>query len=267
MEKLTSKGLGASGFKMILMLPLLPPEYMVPGLEAIKKWLKDKDLLNDSFSKLCDFVEHSWFRTVGSEKISIFGSSKVFINHIRVFNKELIDIIENQNPIIWVILEAITQLTEKNFNRIVRKIKETPKPSKCNLIADTILKTATQQWIKTPVHLRNPLQFLQATSHCINDTMYLSTLSEVSQPSSSSNLESNSSMYSYNSGDNLNLENDQHYSSTTQNLQSRERPVIQECITYSATEPPPLVYFKSKTYSSNEPPPLVPISSKSNLIK
>uniref|UniRef100_T1GB53 MULE transposase domain-containing protein n=1 Tax=Megaselia scalaris TaxID=36166 RepID=T1GB53_MEGSC len=130
MEKLTSKGLGASGFKMILMLPLLPPEYMVPGLEAIKKWLKDKDLLNDSFSKLCDFVEHSWFRTVGSEKISIFGSSKVFINHIRVFNKELIDIIENQNPIIWVILEAITQLTEKNFNRIVRKIKETPKPSK-----------------------------------------------------------------------------------------------------------------------------------------
>lgn len=271
MEKDTSKGLGASGLKMMLMLPLLPPEYIVPGLESIKKWLRDKVLFNEVFSELCDFVEQTWLRTVGSEKISIFGSSQVFINHVRTFNKELIDIIESQNPVIWVILEAITQITTKNFHRIHRGMKELPKQSKSNLISDTILKNATQQWIKTPVHLRNPLQFLQATSHCINDSMYLSTLIEATQNLNTEESESANptSMDSYNCRDIVNSEKDQHFPSCCGSSQTqRELPVIQECITYSATEPPPLVYFKQKVNpSSNEPPPLVAINSKRRLIK
>lgn len=266
MEKDTSKGLGSSGLKMILMLPLLPPEYIVPGLDAIKKWLKDKIFFNENFSKLCDFVEQTWLRTVGSEKISIFGSSRVFVNHVRTFNKELIDIIENQNPVIWVILEAITQITTKNFNRMLRKTKEAPKQSK-NFISDTILKNATQQWIKTSVHLRSPLQFLQATSHCINDSMFLSTLIEATQNQSPQvQSETPPSMDSYNCRDIVSSEKDQHFPSCCGSSQ-REIPVIQECITYSPTEPPPLVYFKQKGNVNNEPPPLVPINPKRRLIK
>lgn len=270
MERDSSKGLGASGLKMILMLPLLPPEYIVPGLEAIKKWLKDKVFFDEKFSNLCDFVEQTWLRTIGSEKISIFGSPKVFSNHVRTFNKELIDIIENQNPVIWVILEAITQITTKNFNRLLRRIKETPNKNKSDLISDTILKNATQQWIKTPVHLRSPLQFLQATSHCINDSMYFSTLTEVTQ---NLNIEASqnaapTSMDSYNCRDVVSSEKDQHFPSCCGSSKAqREIPIIQECITFSATEPPPLVYFKQKSNTSLEPPPLVPINSKRRLIK
>lgn len=267
LERDASKGVGASGLKMILMLPLLPPEYIVPGLEAIKKWLKDKVFFDEKFSKLCDFVEQTWLRTIGSEKISIFGSPKVFSNHVRTFNKELIDIIENQNPVIWVILEAITQITTKNFNRMLRRVKESPSQNKANKISDTILKNATQQWIKTPVHLRSPLQFLQSTSHCINDTMYLSTLSEVTQSQSVEESEPPSSMDSYNCRDIVSSEKDQYFPSCCGSSNTREIPIIQECITYSATEPPPLVYFKPKANTSLEPPPLVPINFKRRLIK
>lgn len=52
---------------------------------------------------------------------------------------------------------------------------------KSELVTDTIISNATQLWIKTPVHLRNPLQFLQLSSHCINDSVYLSNLSDIKE--------------------------------------------------------------------------------------
>lgn len=47
---------------------------------------------------------------------------------------------------------------------------ETIKPNKHQRVLETIMKNATQMWCSNPIHLRNPLQFLQLSSHCINDT-------------------------------------------------------------------------------------------------
>lgn len=47
---------------------------------------------------------------------------------------------------------------------------ETIKPNKHQRVLETIVKNATQMWCSNPIHLRNPLQFLQLCSHCINDT-------------------------------------------------------------------------------------------------
>lgn len=47
---------------------------------------------------------------------------------------------------------------------------ETIKPNKHQRVLETIVKNATQMWCSNPIHLRNPLQFLQLSSHCINDT-------------------------------------------------------------------------------------------------
>lgn len=56
---------------------------------------------------------------------------------------------------------------------------------KNELFTETIISSATQLWIKTPVHLRNPLQFLQLSSHCINDSICLANLPNVQSPRSS----------------------------------------------------------------------------------
>lgn len=43
------------------------------------------------------------------------------------------------------------------------------KSNKQQKTLETIVKNATQMWCADPIHLRNPLQFLQLSSHCIDD--------------------------------------------------------------------------------------------------
>lgn len=43
------------------------------------------------------------------------------------------------------------------------------KTNKQQKTLEKIVKNATQMWCADPIHLRNPLQFLQLSSHCIND--------------------------------------------------------------------------------------------------
>lgn len=42
LQRETAKGHGSSSLKMLMVLPLLPAEYMSPGLEALRKWMNDK---------------------------------------------------------------------------------------------------------------------------------------------------------------------------------------------------------------------------------
>jgi hypothetical protein len=44
MTRETSKGNGFSGLRMLLVLPLLPANYMTPGLGSLKRWLKEKNV-------------------------------------------------------------------------------------------------------------------------------------------------------------------------------------------------------------------------------
>lgn len=159
------------------------------------------------------------------------------------------------------------------------------KTKKSQQMRTTIVNDATQQWIRQPVHLRQPLHFLQMCSHCINDTIYYASLEDlknskttdvvqqqqphpqmdfamsavadeyiiddfvydpVTVPSSSSVVASNDG-YSYDA------------------LQTMPFHVV------TATDPPPLAFFpKAKLAApakrfrfSSEPPPLVPIRQPS----
>ncbi|XP_055907079.1 uncharacterized protein LOC129942249 [Eupeodes corollae] len=187
LQRETAKGVGASALRMLLVLPLLPPEYMVPGLEALRKWMREKSIFSSGLSNLCDYVENTWLRAVGTEKMSIFGTNRIASNHIKVFNKDLTDRI-GQNPVIWTILDSIRQLATKLYVNLKRKHGKTSKSKNLTsairqkrneMVAEKIVESATQLWIKTPVHLRNPLQFLQLSSHCITDSMYLENLSNI----------------------------------------------------------------------------------------
>lgn len=187
LQRETAKGVGASALRMLLVLPLLPPEYMVPGLEALRKWMREKSIFSNGLSNLCDYVENTWLRGVGTEKMSIFGTNRIASNHIKVFNKNLTDRI-GQNPVIWTILDSIRHLATKLYVNLKRKHGKSTKSQnlssairqrRTEMVAEKIVESATQLWIKTPVHLRNPLQFLQLSSHCITDSMYLANLSNI----------------------------------------------------------------------------------------
>lgn len=172
-----NKGHAASGIKMLLVLPLLPANYIRTGLQSIKKWLVDKKIMTPQFENLCDFIEQQWLIRIGAEKISIFSLPHCVTNHIQNFNQELQNTLGLANPMIWHMLESITHIARQTFTKITKRSKQMLPGNKLprgkgQLIQDTIIQSATQLWIRTAVHLRNPLQFLQVTSHCINDTLF-----------------------------------------------------------------------------------------------
>lgn len=173
LERETAKGHGASALRMLMVLPLLPAEYMAPGLEALRKWIKEKLIFTQGFCNLCAYVETSWLRLIGAEKMSIFGLNSCLNTQLKTFNTNLRQTIGTQNPTLWNILECLTVIATKNFVRLSKKVKSTKdtpvKQAKGKIVVETIIKNATQMWIRSAVHLRNPLQFLQLCSHCIQD--------------------------------------------------------------------------------------------------
>lgn len=127
MQSETARGHSSSCLRMLLVLPLLPADYIRSGLEAVKKWAQEKKVLSrlNLFSKcssyqrnnffsflqifstqmnsLCTYIEKKWIRAVGAEKISIFGLPNSIHNHIQTFNNELKNAIGTANTI-WHML-------------------------------------------------------------------------------------------------------------------------------------------------------------------
>lgn len=85
--------------------------------------------------------------------------------------------------------ESITYIATRAYVKVKKRKKAAataatvpyvpPQPKACHKQRGAIITDATAQWIRTPVHLRNPLHFLQLCSHCINDTMYYSSLEDM----------------------------------------------------------------------------------------
>lgn len=163
------------------------------------------------------------------------------------------------------------------------------KPNRHHKVLETIIKNATQMWCSDPIHLRNPLQFLQLSSHCINDA-YM----EASQVHLPVSLEHKISSATDHEDRHFNLaksnSNRKNKSVTNEkckkNFEMNEvdtptNPVEETLVkrilvtskpdikssTVHKSEPPPLAFFpknrgqiqKPIIFSATEPPPLVPI--------
>lgn len=162
------------------------------------------------------------------------------------------------------------------------------KPNKHQKVLETIIKNATQMWCSDPIHLRNPLQFLQLSSHCIND-VYM----EASQAHliASAEHRTNSGNHDDDRHFNLSKSNSSRRNKTcttkdakknyvaiadeemmvtlVEDISTKSSPVPQPITvkTVNRSEPPPLAFFPKKgniqkpiIFSATEPPPLVPIA-------
>ncbi|XP_058453543.1 uncharacterized protein LOC131431702 [Malaya genurostris] len=267
----TARGHASSGLRMLLVLPLLPANYMTPGLEALKKWMNEKNIFSHNFCRLCDYVERSWLGEFGAKKLSMFGQPHSVSCQIKTFLKDFKGQADLQQTMtIWRMLETLTQIVTKQFVKLSKRnkrapgVERQPKPKrKVQQVQETVMNNATQLWIKTAVHLRNPLQFLQLCSHCINDAMITESLpvpesNGIAKKVPSPNVETTSI------GD---------------FLCSFDAPILipelTQATTISASDPPPLAFFpkvivkRSEVncstsqicYSLTEPPPLVPFCS------
>lgn len=217
----TASGHGCSCLRMLLVLPLLPADYMTPGLEAVRRWANDKRLLSPAMQELCTYVAAQWLRPMGAGKISMFGVPAAVHSHAQHFVKELHDQMAGAADGsggaigVWQLLRIVAQMATRAWSLLRRRdrlqrgrsrgaaaaaataivsssssamaTKDAaqgggvvgPGPAGCNRIEKhrgTIITDATEQWIRTPVHLRNPLQFLQLSSHCANDLLYTAGL-------------------------------------------------------------------------------------------
>lgn len=96
----------SSCLRMLMVLPLLPAEYMAPGLQAIRKWAQEKAVMTPSIEKVCAFIEQDWLRSVGADKMSIFGLPHGVYNYVQYFNNEFRQSLINsqQQQSIWHIL-------------------------------------------------------------------------------------------------------------------------------------------------------------------
>ena len=173
---------------------------------------------------------------------------------------------------IFSFIESLSTITTKQYVKLMRKGKNpTAAPQKKGLVQDSIIENATQLWIRTSVHLRNPLQFLQLCSHCINDILIIG--SEGPKPNKSEQVTSSycDTPSSY-SALIQNMEIDQEITVQPTQLVQPAQPQQQIIISRSSSSPPPLAYFPKGgptkvpiLVSSRDPPPLIPFSKKVKL--
>lgn len=230
-----------SSLKMMLAIPLIPASYMMPGLDALKKWMFEKSV---HFEGLCDFIDTYWLASDGAERISIFnGLSHSINNYVQIFNRDLLQNRDLDNLKKSQLLEAITKQASKTVAKL-NKTKTAPALKKSQKLQKTVLETATHNWIKANIHLRRPIQFLQQVSHCIDDGLL-------------------SFLNNYDLGEKKPTCFQLPGSQETFDLIPIASP-----LPMISTEPPPLIYFNSKAATSAammvEPPPLAPISSPRN---
>lgn len=195
LQRETATGHGCSYLRMLMVLPLLPADYMTPGLEAVRRWAMDKQLSSDAMQSLCTHVSTHWLRPWGAGKMSVFGVPQAVVGQVgpaQKFGRRLRDLLQNDGDIVratnaditnanatatelWKLLKTITRMAQQAWVDVRRSKKVGGSSNAGNRnekLRRTILADATEQWIRTPVHLRNPLQFLQLTSHCANELLY-----------------------------------------------------------------------------------------------
>lgn len=223
-----------SSLKMMLAIPLIPSNYMIPGLDSLKKWMSEKSV--SSFDGLCEYIDATWLVSDGAEKISIFnGLSHSINNYVQIFNRDLLHAINCESLKKNQLLEAISKQATKTVAKL-NKSKGVPTLRKAQKLQKTILETATHNWIKANIHLRRPIQFLQQVSHCIDDGMI-------------------NFLINFDVGE--------------RKIESCEALAIPTFSSFASTsEPPPLIFFQKQPtvirqpFFSTEPPPLVPILRK-----
>lgn len=255
----TMRGHGASAFRMILVLPFLPADYMAPGFSALKKWMQDKQIFSSNLITLCQHVESAWLKGSGRGpgKMSLFRTTTNINNHLEKFNKELESMIASNsppNPTVWHVLETLVCLATKIYVRQSRKVK----PKKDQMVTEKIQQNATEQWIRTPIHLRSPLQFLQLTSHFIDENFFTKTIKAGSK--NESGVRRTETVFKP-SGSSKHVQNES--SSKDKETSVSVRP------SQSSSDPPPLAFFpvhqlnrRKHTLLMIEPPPLVPIQRR-----
>lgn len=221
-----------SSLKMLLAIPLIPVNYMMPGLDALKKWMSEKSV---NFSPLCEYIDATWLMSDGAEKISIFnGLSHSINNYVQIFNRDLLHTLDVGSLKEGQLLEAISKQASKTVSKL-NKSKGTPVLKKSQKLQKTILETATHNWIKANIHLRRPIQFLQQVSHCIDDGM-------------------------------INFLNN--YDAEDRKIHQQILTSVASPVQVFLSEPPPLIFFNRPATivrsiaTSSEPPPLVPILRK-----
>lgn len=276
-----TRGHGASALRMLLVLPLLPAEYMKPGLDGVRAWAREKYVSPLLFERCCTYVEQSWLRRIGAGRMSIFGLPHGVYNHLQTFNRDVKGML-NENTSLWSVLETITTIATRTYAKYSNNQKSVgtkQRPlNKRQHELDTIVRNATQMWIRTPVHLRNPLQFLQLASHCINVTPHSEGFDDCTNTNGgelSNATPSHSETFAEHSVSKM-----PKLVATTSSSERHEIawPVLTETTTHAtttttaslsaqlrSTDPPPLVFFpksdrsKPILFSATEPPPLVPL--------
>lgn len=227
-----------SSFKMLLAIPLIPANYIVPGLDALKKWMSEKSV---NFDGLCEFIDRVWLVSDGAEKISIFnGLSHSINNYAQNFNRNLLQTRNVDGLTKEQLLEAIGKQAARAVSKL-NKSKSVLVLKKSQKLQKTILETATHNWIKANIHLRRPIQFLQQVSHCIDEATI-------------------SFLINYDLGD---RKAESFTTSSPITMISIQMPNVS-----AISEPPPLIFYEKtpkllrrSIVTSTEPPPLVPTSN------
>lgn len=263
----TPCGYANSALRMLLVLPLLPAEYMGNGLDLLVNWMDKKNIFSVNLRNLCDYVNTFWLAVVGAKRLSLFnhtrGTSCVANNFLHKFRLE--NNVKQQS--IWQMLETLTRLATKQYviiNKNLRKMtgSSCKTKSKTQVVQEETIKKAKDLWLQMPEDLKDPFQFLQACSHCIDKDMLTKRPSMLGSEKAVHRPLVN--------GFDCPLEIPmvaQNNPNNTLILQNPNVPRHSENIPSVEIEPPPLAFFpklrqvepkKVTNICQTEPPPLVP---------
>lgn len=104
LQRETARGHGSSCLRMLMVLPLLPADYMAPGLNALRKWATEKKIFTPQMSTMCAYIEQHWLRAIGADKMSVFGLPHSIYNSVQMFNKDLRASFDAAHSTVWNLL-------------------------------------------------------------------------------------------------------------------------------------------------------------------
>ncbi|XP_062555290.1 uncharacterized protein LOC134220289 [Armigeres subalbatus] len=259
----TNKGYMNSAFRMLLVLPLLPSDYLHKGLQALIKWMNQKNILTENMRTLCNYVANVWLANIGYKRLSMFdqtlGNSSLVqthLNNLRCKN-------DQEKYTVLQMLEHLTQVATKQYviiNKNIKRIADIGRSKKvrrkANLVHEEAIINAKELWYDMPQQLKDPLQFLQVCSHCITSAILAdkSVAPELSKNSLSIPMST------------------QINGQSSPALYCDRISLVSNIIPTVEAEPPPLVFFsKLRRIQSTElcrkqmgPPPLVPLITNKN---
>ncbi|XP_039292512.1 uncharacterized protein LOC111064492 [Nilaparvata lugens] len=152
--------------KMVMALPLLPSKNIANGYDVITEFALEKGVY-DRMERFLQYVDRTWIKGVGSERLSVYRQEHRTINHQCSFHNSLSHLMNGAHPNVWRFTESLKMTENLKYEKYKSMLQRSDSSSK------SVTNILQYPRIQQALHLLDDerttvLGFLQKVSHCFD---------------------------------------------------------------------------------------------------